>query len=208
MFFENALQDMRYAARQLRRAPGFAFAVVLTLALSVGVATAIFGVFYTVMLQPLPYAHPERIVNIVSYARSGYTQPYSWPSYKDVHAQAQSFEALAAYNSFVKSTVETPSNDFVSLDCVRSTDNFFQVFGVKPLLGRTYLPGEEKDGKNDIVVLSYEAWQRYFNGDRGVLNKAVKLDGRSFTVIGVMPASFRYPLNMRNAVYIPRLVIE
>jgi putative ABC transport system permease protein len=208
MFFENALQDMRYAARQLRRAPGFAFAVVLTLALSVGVATAIFGVFYRVMLQPLPYAHPERIVNIVSYARSGYTQPYSWPSYKDVHAQAQSFEALAAYNSFVKSTVETPSNDFVSLDCVRSTDNFFQVFGVRPLLGRTYVSGEELDGKNDIVVLSYEAWQRYFNGDRGVLNKAVKLDGRSFTVIGVMPASFRYPLNMRNAVYIPRLVIE
>ena len=208
MFFQNLLQDLHYAARQLRRAPGFATTVVLTLALSVGVATAVFCVFETVMLQPLPYAHPEKIVNITSYSRSGYTQPYSWPSFKDARTQARTFDAMATYVSFVKINMETPSNGSVSLDCVRSTDNFFQVFGVQPILGRTFASGEEQEGKNDVVVLSYEVWQGYFGGDRGVLNKTVKLDGRSFTVIGVMPTGFRYPLNMHNAVYIPRLVIN
>ena len=134
------------------------------------------------------------------------TQPAAWPSFKDERAQARTFDALAAYVDYRKISLETPSNGSVSLDCVRSTDNFFQVFGVQPILGRTYLPGEEQEGKNEIVVLGYEAWQRYFGGDRGVLNKTVKLDGRTFTVIGVMPAGFRYPLNMRNAVYIPRLI--
>ncbi|MFZ1086028.1 MAG: ABC transporter permease [Terracidiphilus sp.] len=208
MFFQNLLQDLHYAARQLLRAPGFALTVVLTLALSVGVATAVFCVFNTVMLQPLPFTHPEKIVNITSYSRSGYQQPYSWPSFKDARAQAQTFDAMATYAAFAKINLETPSNGSVSLDCVRSTDNFFQVFGMQPILGRTYASGEEQEGKNDVVVLSFEAWQGYFGGDRGVLNKTVKLDGRSFTVIGVMPAGFRYPLNMRNAVYIPRLVID
>ncbi len=207
MFFQSLLQDLHYAVRQLRSAPGFALTVVLTLALSVGVATAVFCVFDAVILRPLPYAHPEKIVDAISYARQGFNQPYSWPSYKDVTAQTRSFAALAGYNSFGKITMETPSSGPVSLDCVRSTDNFFQVFGVKPLLGRTYLPGEEQDGKNDIVVLSYEAWQRYFGGDRGVLNETVKLDGRTSTIIGVMPAGFRYPLNIHNAVYTPRIFV-
>jgi predicted permease len=206
VLFQKLIQDLRYAVRQLRHAPGFAFTVVLTLALSVGVATAVFCVFDTVLLRPLPYANPEKIVTVQSYAKQGYTQPSSWTSYQDERAQASTFAALAAYNSFINATVETPSEGPVSLSCVRSTDNFFEVFGVKPLLGRTYLAGEEKDGKNDLVVLSYEVWQRYFGGNRGVLNQAVKLDGRSSTVIGVMPDGFRFPLNMRNAVYTPRIL--
>ncbi len=92
------------------------------------------------------------------------------------------------------------------LNIIRSTDNFFQVFGIPPVLGRTYLPGEEQEGKNEITVLSYEVWQSYFGGDPGVLNKAVKLDGRTYTVIGVMPAGFRFPLGRRNAIYTPRLI--
>ena len=200
------LQDLRFAARQLRRAPGFALAVVLTLALSVGLATAVFCVFDTVMLRQLPYAHPDKLVDVTSYARSGYMQPYSWPSFKDTRPQTHSFDAMAAYSPYRKITMETPSTGSVSLDCVRSTDNFFQVFGVQPVLGRTYATGEEQDGKNDLVVLSYEVWQSYFGGDRGVLNKVVKLDGRSFTIIGVMPAGFRYPLDERNAVYTSRLI--
>ena len=199
------VQDLRYALRQLRRAPGFALTVVLTLALSVGVATAVFCVFDTVMLRPLPYEHSERIVDISSQSGSGYRQPASWPSYQYERAQAHTFAALAAYRTGGKITLETPSNGPVSLDYVDSSDNFFQVFGVKPVLGRTYASGEEQDGKNDIVVLSYEVWQRSFGGDRGVLNQEVKLDGRTSTVIGVMPAGFRYPLYIRNAVYSPRL---
>jgi putative ABC transport system permease protein len=202
------LQDIHYALRQLRRAPGFAFTVVLTLALSVGVATAVFCVFDTVMLRPLPYDHPERIVTISSNSRSGYGQPPSWPSYLAMRAQAHSFVALAAYAFDKKATLESPSSGPVSLDCVISSGNFFQVFGVKPILGRTYIAAEEQDGTNDVVVLSYEAWQRFFNGDRGVLNQTVKLNGRATTVLGVMPAGFRYPLEKRNSVYTPRLVDE
>lgn len=197
------LQDLRYAFRQLRRAPGFAFTVVLTLALSVGVATAVFCVIDAVILRSLPYAHPEKIVLPQSHSQSGYTQPASWPSYQDERAQTTAFSALAAYADFFKVTMETPGAGTVALDGVQGTDNFFQVFGVHPLLGRTFLPGEEQEGKNDIAVLSYEVWQSYFGGDRGVLNKTVKMNGKSFTVIGVMPAGFRYPLAMHNAVYLP-----
>jgi predicted permease len=199
------LQDLRYALRQLKNAPGFGCTVVLTLALSVGVATAVFCVIDTVILRPLPYAHPERIVSIQSISRSGYTQPASWPSYRDERAQAHAFAALAGFNDFFQATVETPAGP-VLLDTIHSTDNFFQVFGVQPLLGRTWLPGEEQDGKNQIAVLSYEVWQTWFGGDRGVLNRSVKMDGLTYTIVGVMPAGFRYPLGMRDLIYTPRLI--
>ena len=199
------VQDIRYALRQLRRAPGFAFTVVLTLALSVGVATAVFCVIDTVILRPLPYVHPERIVSIDSNSRSGYHQPASWPGYQDERAQAHAFSALAAYNGsgFQKVTFETASNGPVSLDSVHSTDNFFQVFGVQPMLGRTYLPGEDQDGRNNVAVLSYDVWKSYFGGNRNVLNQAVTLNGKAYTVIGVMPAGFRFPLNVHSAIYLP-----
>jgi predicted permease len=196
-------QDVRYAIRQLRRAPGFALTVALTLALSVGVATAVFCVIDAVILRPLPYAHPERIVDIESRSRSGYFQPASWPGYQDERAQAHAFAALAGYVDFFQVTVETPSNGPVLLDAVRSTDNFFQVFGVKPMLGRTYLPGEEVEGKNDVAVLSYEAWEKYFGSDKNTLGHAIQLDGHAYTVIGVMPGGFRFPLNMRDEIYTP-----
>jgi putative ABC transport system permease protein len=201
-------QDIRYALRQLRRAPGFAFTVVLTLALSVGVATAVFCVIDNVILRPLPYKNSDKIVFVQATSRNGFQHPASWPNFKDERAELQTFQALAGYMDFRKATIETPSSGPVSLDSVHSTDNFFQVFGVQPLLGRTFLPGEQEDGKNDIVVLSYDAWQKYFGGDRDVLNRTVKLDGRASTVIGIMPASFRYPLNMHNAVYTPRLITD
>lgn len=201
------VQDARYAFRQLRWAPGFAATVALTLALSVGVATAVFCVLNTVLLQPLPFRDPAKIVEVQSTSRSGYSQPASWPSFKDERAEAHAFSALAAYSAiFEEVTLKTPSTGPVSLLTVSTTDNFFRVFEVQPLLGRTFLPGEETDGKNDIVVLSYQAWQRYFNGDRNIVNHAVTLNGRTYTVVGVMPAGFRFPFNLQNAIYTPRLI--
>jgi predicted permease len=202
----GVFQDLRYAWRQLHKTPGSALTVVLTLALSVGVATAVFCVIDAVILRPLPFAHPEKIVAVQSTSRSGYQQPASWPSFQDERAQVTAFSAFAGYVDFFKATLETPSNGPVLFDTVHSTDNFFDVFGVKPILGRTYLPGEEQDGKNNLVVLSYEVWQNYFGGDRSVLNRTVKLDGIGYTVIGVMPAGFRYPLGTRNIIYTPRLI--
>ena len=201
--FLQVPQDLRYALRQLRRAPGFTLTVTLTLALSVGVATAVFCVIYNTILQPLPFTHPDRIVAIQSISQSGYTQPASWPSFKDERAQAGAFTALAGYMDYFKISVDTPSSGPTLLPSVQSTDNFFQVFGVRPMLGRTYLSGEEQQGRNSVAVLSYGLWKNYFNGNRGILNRAVKLDGHEFTIIGVMPAGFAFPLNARNAVYIP-----
>jgi putative ABC transport system permease protein len=198
-------QDARYALRQLWKAPGFATTVVLTLALSVGVATAVFCVIDAAILRPLPFAEPDRIVSVEATSQSGYTQPASWPSYQDEREQAKAFDALAGFSDYKSISMERPGAAPVLLRSVHSTDNFFRVFGVAPLLGRTYLPGEEQDGKNSVVVLSYQVWQSQFNGDKGVLNQVVKLDGQPFTVIGVMPAGFRFPLNMRNAIYVPRM---
>jgi predicted permease len=199
----NALRDLGFAWRQARREPGFALTVMLTLALSVGVATAVYCVIDAVILRPLPFADPGRIVAVISMSPSGYEQPASWESFEDEREQAHDFSALAGYINYFKATVETPGQAAVALSSVSTTDNFFQVFGVRPVIGRTFLPGEEQDGKNDIAILSFEAWQRYFGGDRHILNQIVELDGRGYTVIGVMPAGFRFPLNMQDAVYTP-----
>ncbi|MFZ0393187.1 MAG: ABC transporter permease, partial [Terracidiphilus sp.] len=197
------LQDIQYAMRQMRRAPGFALTVVLTLALGVGVATAVFCVIDAVILRPLPYAQPQRMVAIDATSGSGYQQPASWPSYQDERAQTRSFAALAGYINYFQFTVDTPSDGPVLLDGINGTDNFFQVFGVKPLMGRTYLPGEQEEGKNDVVVLGFDAWEKYFGGDKNIVGRAIKLNERAYTVIGVMPAGFRFPLYERDAIYTP-----
>lgn len=204
---QNLWRDVQYAVRQLRNAPGFAATVVMTLALSVGAATAVFCVIDAVLLRPLPFVHPEKVVAVEGHSRSGYSQPASWPSFEDYRAQAHGFSALAGYVNFGDMTLETPQGSVVRVAATHSTDNFFDVFGVKPLLGRTYLPGEEQDGRNQVVVLGYQIWQSQFSGDRDIVGKTIKLDGEAYTVIGVMPASFRVPLGQHDKVYVPRLFV-
>jgi predicted permease len=200
---ESLWADVKYGARQMGKAPGFAVTVALTLALSIGVATAVFCVVDTVILRSLPYDHPERIVAVETKSASGYQQPTSGPSYRDERKQAQSFTAFAGYIDSSSYTANTPVAGPVRLDSIRSTDNFFTVFGVQPLLGRTYLPGEEQEGKSDVAVLGYDTWMNYFGGDQNVVNHTVKLNDRIFTIIGVMPDEFRFPLSKRNAIYTP-----
>jgi putative ABC transport system permease protein len=198
----SMMQDLRYSLRQLRRSPGFAAIVVLTLSLGIGAAAAVFSVIDAVLLRPLPFAHQERLVFPDTTARAGYTQPWSYPSYVDARVQLKTFEALAGYTDYLKINLEGPSGP-VSLNSVRGTDNFFNVFGAKPILGRTYLPGEDQPGRDNVVVLSYEVWQTQFGGQTNAVGKVVRLDGAPYTVIGVMPAGFRFPLSARNAVYKP-----
>jgi len=196
------VQDIRYALRQLRKSPGFAFTVILTLALSIGAATAVFCVIDAVVLRPLPYANPDRIIDFDTHSGSGYIQPASWPSYKDERAQAKSFTALGGYFKWRDVAVVAPNGRAV-LPAVNTSDNFFEVFGVHPLLGRTFLPGEQQAGKNDVVVLGYDTWMKDFGGASSAIGSPLSIDGRAFTVIGVMPAGFRFPLNLREGVYIP-----
>jgi predicted permease len=195
-------QDVRYAFRKLRRTPGFALTAILTLALGVGATTAVFSVIDAVLLRPLPFPNAHSIVVPESRSRSGYTQHASVPSYRDERAQQRTFSAFAGYNDFSGVNLESPHGP-VALHATKGTDNFFDVFGVRPILGRTFLPGEDQPGRDDVVVLSHEVWQRDFSADAKVIGKAARLDGHPYTIIGVMPADFRYPLGRRNAVYTP-----
>src|ERR1700721_2497094 len=149
------IQDVMYALRQLRKAPGFALIVVLTLSLGIGAAAAVFSVVDAALLRPLPFAHQDRLVSANTNSQSGYQQPASYLSYLDERAQLRTFTALAGYSSGSAINLEGPSGP-VSLRVVKGTDNFFDVFGVKPVVGRTFLPGEDQPGRDDIAVLSYE----------------------------------------------------
>jgi predicted permease len=162
----------------------------------------VFCVIDAVVLRPLPYANPDRIIDFDTHSGSGYIQPASWPSYKDERAQAKSFTALGGYFKWRDVAVVAPNGPAV-LPAVNTSDNFFEVFGVHPLLGRTFLPGEQQAGKNDVVVLGYDTWMKDFGGASSAIGSPLSIDGRAFTVIGVMPAGFRFPLNLREGVYIP-----
>jgi putative ABC transport system permease protein len=197
-------QDLRYALRQLRKYPGFTGAATLTLALAIGAASSVFSVVYSELIRPLPFDRPERVFYLESYAPEGYTQPSSYPEYQDWRRENHAFSSLAGFSTFLpgSSNLEGPSGP-VALPTVATTDNFFDVFGVKPIIGRTFAPGEDLPGKNDLVVLSYEAWRQDFGANPDAVGQTVKLNGAAYTVIGVMPSGFRFPVSVHNAIYTP-----
>lgn len=194
-------QDIRYAIRQIQKSPGFALTTTLTLALAIGITTVVFSVLYATLVRPLPYNQPDRIVNLQPISPQGYTQPASYPEYLDWRRENQVFSALAGYNA-PSANLEGPAGP-QPVQTVASTDNFFDVFKVAPILGRTFAPGEGDLGKNNVAVLSYEIWQQTFAKSDQVIGQTIKLDGRPFTVIGVMPAGFRYPVSQHNTIYTP-----
>lgn len=198
----SLFQDVRYALRQLRKNPGFTVTAVLTLALGIGATAAMFSVIDAVVLRPLPYNDVHRIANVQIISASGGRQPSSWPAYLDMRKLSTSFEALAGYEDYWGMTLSA-GKQTQYLRVTQGSDNFFAVFGVRPLLGRTFLPGEDQPGKNDVVVLGYDVWRQNFNADPEVVNKVVQLDGRPYVVIGVMPAGFRFPFRAPNLVYTP-----
>ncbi len=196
------LSDLKYALRQLRKSPGFGAAVIATLALSIGITAAVFSVLYAMVIRPLPYRGADSIVTLAPRSPQGYTQPASYPEYLDWRRMNRTFSALAGYSDYSSVNFEGPAGP-TALHAVQGTDNFFDVFGVSPIFGRTFAPGEDQDGKNDVVVLSYEVWRQFFGGDSAAVGRQVKLDGRPYTIIGVMPAGFRFPISRVNAVYTP-----
>ena len=196
------LQDVRYALRQLRNSPGFGVTVIATLALSIGITAAIFSVLYAMLIRPLPYHDPEGIVAIQPRSPQGYTQPASYPEYLDWRRMNHTLANLAGYSAFGTVNFEGPQGP-VALHATEGTDNLFDVLGVAPIMGRTFAPGEDQEGKNDVLVLSYEVWQQFFGGRKDVIGEKVNVEGRPHTVIGVMPAGFRFPISRVNAVYRP-----
>ncbi len=195
-------RDLRFALRQLRKSPGFTTVAVLTLALGIGAATAMFSVIYTTVLRPLPFPEPDRILFIETHAAASYTQPSSWPGYLEEREQNQSFEFLAGFGGFRGVNLDTGSQ-VVHLRNTQTSDHFFEVLGVKPLLGRTFVAGEEQEGRNNVAVLSYEVWQANFGANPGVIGSSVHVDGYPHTIVGVMPAGFRFPVGVPNTIYTP-----
>ena len=180
------LTDLRHGARALLRTPGFTLLAVLTLALGIGANTAIFSVVNAVLLNPLAYQDPDRLVTLLHYG----TSPVAPANYADWRDQSHSFEAMAAaqYWSPNLTGVDSPEH----LTGLQVTQSMFPLLGIAPLMGRTFAAGEDQKGAEHEVVLSYRLWQRRFNGDPHGLGKPILLDGESFTIIGVMPASFKF----------------
>jgi putative ABC transport system permease protein len=188
------MQDVRYALRMLRKSPGFTAIAVLTLALGIGANTAIFSVVDSVLLKPLPYPHSERLVHIsqASTKTGEMERQLSYPDFRDIAAQNTVFEHVAVYND--DSTTMTGAGEAQHLHLATVSAEMFSVLDAKPLLGRAFLPGEDKPGAY-VTVLSYALWQRQFGGDPAAIGRSITLDGRSFTIVGVMPRGFPYPFD-------------
>ena len=185
------IADLRYALRALLRSPGFTLAVVLTLALGIGANAAIFSVVHGVLLKPLPYVEPERVVLMYGrYPEFGRTST-SLPDFRDIRDGTRSFEQLAARHG--GNLVLTGEGEPERVITDRVTSNFFAVFGVRPQLGRAFLPDEDKmGGDNRVVVLSHGYWQRRFGGDARIVGRQIQLNGAPWTVVGVAPPEFRF----------------
>jgi putative ABC transport system permease protein len=167
---------------------------VLTLALGIGANTAIFSVINSVLLSPLPFRNSARLVQLWETEGTPGTYPFAGADYLDWQSQNHTLEATTLY-SWGDAYNAGVSSDADSAMGISTQANFFSVLGVEPILGRTFAAGEDQAGKNHVALLSYAFWQRRFGGDRAAIGKMVVLDGQSYAVIGVMPASFKFPSN-------------
>lgn len=186
-------QDVRYSLRMLAKNPGFAAVAVLALALGIGVNTVIFSYVNAVMYRILTFPQPDRVAFVWSANRAsggGIENPVSAPDFTDWRAQARSFEGLNAitYSSRTLSGAGEPE----VIGSLHVTTNFFQDLGIRPAFGRAFLPEESQPGANRVVVLSHGFWQRRFGSDPGVIGQTITLDGERYTMIGIMPADFKF----------------
>lgn len=187
---EMLWQDLRYGFRLLIKSPGFTGVAVATLALGIGINTAIFSVVYAVLLRPLPYQEPERLVRIYERSPQFDLMSIAYPNFLDWRDQNRSFEQIAAVRS--TSFTVTRLNGAERIRGKQVSANFFSLLGVKPLLGRTFLPEEDHLGGNPVVMISHGLWQRRFGSDASLIGKAITLDGKSYTVVGILPSNFQF----------------
>ncbi|OJT17558.1 permease [Archangium sp. Cb G35] len=192
-------QDFWLALRRLRKSPGFTLIAVLTLALGMGANSAIFSVVDTVLLRPLPMPEAERLVHVYSVSR-GKNGDTSVLDFRDMREKSRSFKELAASDS-TDLSLTGAGGEPERLQGTTVSAEFFQVLGTSPLVGRTFLPGEDAPGHSRVVVLGHALWQRRFGGDPAVLGRSVEVDGVPYTVVGVMRPGFDFP--SRSQLWIP-----
>jgi putative ABC transport system permease protein len=190
---ETLWHDLRYGARALRKQPGFSLVVVLTLAVGIGANSTIFSFANGVMLRPLPYAQPERLVLLEETApqRGVWSMGVSFPNFLDWRAQNQVFEDIAAYSAGTYTLVGGGEPEQVR--GARVSSGLFEILGVAPTLGRTVRPEEDRPGSETVAVLSHGLWQRRFGSEPGVVGQTISVNNRPHVVVGVMPPGFRFP---------------
>jgi macrolide transport system ATP-binding/permease protein len=200
---ESVVQDLKFALRQLRKNPGFALTAILILALGMGASVAMFGFVDAALIQPLPYAAPNRLMDVAESAALHARSNLSRDDFDDWVRFNHSFESLVAYEG-TGFLLRTPSGP-VPVPAVRVSDGFFRTLGMKPALGRDFLPGEDRSGQPKIAMLSYGSWLTRFGGRRDIVGQSVILDDASYTVVGVLPREFSFAPRGNAEVWTPFL---
>src|SRR6185369_3343403 len=201
---DSLIKDIRYGFRSLLKRPAFTAIALVALALGIGANTAIFSLVNAVVLRPLPFSQPDRLVWVWGNIRNGGNRAsISPPDFLDYREKNKAFENFAASFSMPLAVNITGAGDPERLNGSAVTGNYFQTFGVTPLLGRGFTLENEKTGQDNVAVISHELWQRRFGGDPEIVNKKIVLDGKAIQVLGVMgpdvslpqPAELWVPLN-------------
>jgi predicted permease len=203
---ESILSDVKYAIRQMRKAPGFSTVVVIILALGIGANTTVFSIVDAVMLRPLPFAQPQRLVEVkASEGQHFESSDVSYPDFFDWRAQARSFEHLLSYHD--TSDTLTGMNRPLRLDGEVVSWEMVPTLGISPELGRGFSPEDEKRGSR-VILISHAFWKTQFAGDRSLLGRSISLGGNPHTIIGVMPAAFRFPVTQPNNSFWTTLAVD
>lgn len=187
---ETIFYDFRYGMRSLRKSPSFSFIALITLALGIGATTAIFSVVYAVLLRPLPYPDSSKLIVLNETTPNVGNVSVSYPNFLDWRAQNATFSGIAAVALVDFDLAGLAQPEVIHGQAV--SPNFLSILGVHPLMGRDFSVSEEKAGTAPVVLLSYSLWQSRFGRDRNVIGRSIALDGRGYTIIGVLPANFRW----------------
>jgi putative ABC transport system permease protein len=191
---DEMIQDLRFGVRMPRRNPGFAFVAVLTLALGIGANSAIFSVVNAVLLRPLPYRDPDRLVTASLYRRGTDSHIVLSPTFLNWREQSQVFERIAAYTSGTADLTGSGEPERLTAGIV--TADLFPTLGVAPALGRAFTSAEDQPNGAPAVMLSHKLWLRRFGGDPQMIGRSLRLDGQSRTVVGIMPPGFQFPAEL------------
>jgi len=192
VWLEELLQDIRYGLRMLHNSPGFTIVAVLTLALGIGANTGIFSVVNGILLRPLPYYAPSRLTFVWEKNSDGTRDNVGYATYLDWKTRSKSFEQLALYSSWQP---VLQAGEPEQLNGLRVTSNYFRMLGVRPELGRDFLPEEDNPGSMKVVILSHSLWARKFNSDATMVGKSIAVNATSYLVAGVLPANYESLMN-------------
>ncbi len=198
-WMETVVQDIRYALRQLRKSPGFAVTVIATLALGIGVATAMFAIVDGVLLRPLPFLHGQRLYTAFGIGAKEEEYGMKYAEIKQWQ-EATRNSAEIAFERGDADILETPSGAQLIFKETISA-NLLRTLGVQPMLGRGFLPQEQEDGQSHVALLSYLTWRELFASNPKILGQTVRIGGELYTVIGIMPPHFEYPCGETRSKY-------